>query len=78
MSTTIYRRMQQKYDTEANWSLYPNFVPLQGEIVVYAPDVNHQELRFKIGNGNTPILELPFVSGDADNIPNDYINSLCI
>lgn len=48
-------RVQQKADTAANWALVPDFIPLEGEIIVYS------DLRLmKVGNGETTIGELPF------------------
>lgn len=60
MSTKqLFTRVQNKYDTEANWNK-ATFVPLHGELIVYAPDENHREARFKIGDGKTSVVDLPF------------------
>lgn len=78
MDKTIYRRMQQRCDTEANWNSVPNFIPLQGEIIVYVPDINNPISRFKIGDGLTSILKLPFISDEAQTIPTSDIEALCV
>ena len=57
----IYTRSQQKYDTEEHWKLAAGFVPLAGEVIVYAPDETHKNPRMKIGNGKDNVNELLFV-----------------
>jgi hypothetical protein len=61
-------RMQQKHDIAANWDK-SNFVPLVGEIIVYDDHyidsnlnriVVAPKVRFKIGDGSTPVKNLPF------------------
>jgi hypothetical protein len=37
----IYTRTQQKHDIEANWLKAENFIPLDGEIIVYDADENY-------------------------------------
>ena len=32
----FYTRIQHKIDTEENWNKAVNFVPLKGEIIIYA------------------------------------------
>lgn len=54
----IKTRMVQKHDISENWAKATNFTPLLGEIIIY-DDLN----KFKIGDGNTPINDLPFASG---------------
>lgn len=54
-------RSQQKIDTESNWKLATNFSPLKGELIIYAPDENNQEPRFKVGDGISNVNDLPFV-----------------
>ena len=52
MSTTtkkIQSRIAQKHDLEVNWLKAENFVPMQGEIIIYDIEVDK--------DGNT--LELP-------------------
>lgn len=57
----VYSRMQQKHDVQANWEKAVNFIPLEGEIIVYDPDENNLNSRIKIGDGKTKINDLLFV-----------------
>ena len=43
MAKTIQTRVQHKHDIESNWKKAINFVPLQGEIVVYDIDENYND-----------------------------------
>ena len=61
MTKSIKTRVQNKHDTEANWKLATNFVPLAGEIIVYDPDSTHSSPRVKIGDGETLVNNLGFV-----------------
>lgn len=56
----INARIIQKHDTEANWNAATNFIPKQGEIIVYEVDANHDTPRFKVGNGTANVKSLPF------------------
>ena len=56
-------RIVHKHDTEADWSK-SSLVPLQGEIVVFDADENCSYERFKIGDGETNVNELPFVGDE--------------
>ena len=55
-------RVINKHDTEANWSQATNFIPLDGEIIVYEADSTHDYPRFKVGNGTSNVSQLPFSS----------------
>lgn len=54
-------RIINKHDTEANWNKATNFIPKQGELIIYDTDENNAKIRFKIGDGLTTVNELPFV-----------------
>lgn len=58
----IKSRIQQKMDTSANWEIAGDkgFVPLKGEIIVYMD--NDGSHRIKVGDSNTNVNDLPFVS----------------
>lgn len=58
----IKSRIVHKHDIEAHWNLATNFVPLQGEIIIYDIDENYNYERFKIGDGKTNVNELPFAN----------------
>lgn len=57
MSKTLTTRIKNKTDTSANWEAVPDFVPLEGEIIVYS-----DKKKIKIGDGNTKISQLPFLN----------------
>ena len=56
----INARIKNKHDTEANWKLAENFKPLAGEVIVYDVDSNHAYPRFKVGDGEKFVNDLPF------------------
>jgi hypothetical protein len=53
-------RISQLYMTEADQQKWAKWAPEAGELVVYAPDVNHPYARIKVGDGVTPLEELSF------------------
>lgn len=53
-------RVSQLHKTEAEWNSLPNFVPAQGEFIVFDPDKQHKYARLKIGDGITKLGTLPF------------------
>jgi hypothetical protein len=57
----IDSRIINKHDIEVNWNNNPNFIPSQGEIILYDIDENYSFERFKIGDGITNVINLPFV-----------------
>ena len=59
-------RIIQKHDIEVNWEKAINFIPMQGEIIVYDIDETYNYERVKIGDGTTKINDLPFIDIQAD------------
>lgn len=59
-------RFQQRFDTEENWKKAKNFVPLEGEIIVYS-DLN----KIKIGDGETLVNDLGFLAGGFGLVSED-------
>ena len=57
-------RIIHKHETEANWLLATNFVPLQGEIIIYDIDSTHNYERVKVGDGKTLVSALPFIDNN--------------
>lgn len=57
---TLNSRIIHKHDVESNWNKATNFIPKQGEIIVYDIDETHDYERFKIGDGVTVVTTLPF------------------
>lgn len=61
MSFKITGYQIQLHDIEENWvNKLSEFVPEAAQIIVYDPDSNYSYPRFKIGDGRTPALDLPF------------------
>ena len=67
-------RLVNKHDIEEHWLLAKNFVPMKGEIIVYDVDENYNYERFKIGDGETTIKDLPFVN---EFITSEEIDAIC-
>ena len=72
LETKMKTRVIHKHDIEANWEKAVNFIPKQAEIIVYDKDDNYAYQRLKIGDGETNVNDLPFISGgQADWEQND-------
>ena len=65
-------RIVHKHDIEANWLKAVNFIPMQGELIIYDVEIDTDELpdnrtepydyeRFKIGDGIKTVSNLPFI-----------------
>lgn len=63
----IKTRIQLKNDTETNWNKAINFIPKQGEIIIYSADDSHPYSRLKVGDGATTVTSLPFVDAGTLN-----------
>lgn len=70
----IKSRIVHKHDVELNWNKATNFIPKQGEIIVYDIDSNHSYERIKVGDGTTNVNNLPFV---ISTLTNDEIDAIC-
>ena len=68
---SIKSRIVHKHDSEANWLKATNFIPKQGEIIVYDADEKYPYERFKIGDGTTLVSDLPFSTSQSDWNQND-------
>ena len=68
-------RIVQKHETEENWKKAVNFIPKQGEIIVYDIDENYAYERFKIGDGNSKVNDLPFIA-DKTQVATDIANAI--
>lgn len=73
MIKELKARIPMKHDTEGNWNKATNFVPLAGEMIIYDIDNGHSTPRIKIGDGVTKIGNLPFITNDLSNIPEDKL-----
>lgn len=56
----FYSRIIHKHDIEENWIKAVNFIPKQGEIIIYDKDDNYGYERMKIGDGVSKVNDLPF------------------
>lgn len=59
----VKARFLQKHDIEANWLKAIDFVPGDGEIIVYDTDEYYDYPRLKIGDGISAINDLSFLDG---------------
>lgn len=72
-NNTIKTRIQLKSDTEENWNKAgpkegnPGFIPLRGELIIYSADSTHAFSRLKVGDGNTNVIDLPFIDSGTIN-----------
>lgn len=57
-------RIVHKHDTEENWLKATNFIPKQGELIIYDIDKNYNYERMKIGDGINLVNDLPFIIKD--------------
>jgi hypothetical protein len=57
----IAAKVIHKHKTEAEWKREA-YVPAPGEIIIYDPDANHANARYKTGTGNKAATDLPFLS----------------
>ena len=65
----ILSRVINKHDIEANWNKAVNFIPKKGEFILYDIDENFNYERIKVGDGITPVINLPFyLASEIDSI----------
>jgi len=81
--SVVYARVAPKRDTTANWNKHPDFVPFRGEIVIYMDyKTKIQDDKkvcipgFKVGDGRTPVSELPFVDFGGGGTVDASINGV--
>lgn len=55
-------RIKLRNDSHANWEKQPNFVPMDGEIIIYDTDDEHKFQMIKIGDGSRKLSDLPFIN----------------
>lgn len=65
MANKVETRIRHKHDTELNWEKALNFVPLSAELIVYDADASYSFPRLKVGDGITPVNDLPFVGSNV-------------
>ena len=52
---TVNTRIQFKHDIESNWLKVEDFIPKNGEVIIYDAEDSHTRSRMKIGNGYTNV-----------------------
>ena len=67
-------RIIHKHDTEENWRKAQNFIPKQGELIVYDIDATHDYERIKMGDGKTLVNNLPFISSGNGILVDDTLS----
>lgn len=83
--STVQTRIQLKRDTKANWNTATGFVPLRGEVIIYEDFAQYEVEKYgetvtkyipniKIGDGTTPVQDLPFVDKDLRDKLMEHIN----
>ena len=70
-------RIQLKHDIEENWLKAINFIPKEGEIIIYDPDSNNLTPRFKVGDGTTVVGSLPFAFTTITALTEAEIDEIC-
>lgn len=53
-------RVSQLHKTEADWNKLPDFIPIEGEFIIFDPDEQHSYARLKVGDGRAKLKNLPF------------------
>lgn len=74
---SLKTRVIHKHDIESNWALAVNFIPKQGEIIVYDRDDTYNYERLKIGDGETVVSALPFTHDCIELITVEEIDAIC-
>ena len=77
MADKIYSRIITTHDSEIFWNERKQFIPYKGEQIVYDPDENHTYSRVKIGDGLTPLCDLPFIAESSFKDLMNEINGVC-
>jgi hypothetical protein len=65
-------RISQLSKTESEWALLQDFVPLQGELIIFSPDRQYRYSRLKVGDGTSKLNDLPFF---IDYSINDFLEN---
>lgn len=71
----LFSRIVHKHDIESNWDS-SDFIPKQGELIVYDADENYNYERIKIGDGTTSVESLPFVDDDVKSLINTLVGDI--
>ena len=72
--TSMKARICQLHKTESEWNKLSDFVPLQGELIIFDPDRQHRYARIKIGDGKSKLQSLSFL---IDPAIDEFLESRC-
>lgn len=64
---TFYTRIKQKRGTAEYWEEQNQFIPLEGEIIVYTANETEPQ-KIKIGDGEKTVAQLPFITSNIIEI----------
>ena len=81
MSNKVFKtRIIQKHKKESEWR-QTDFIPFNGEFIIYDEDENNAAKRIKIGDGITDVNNLPFLQTNAtatsEAIEEMVIDTIC-
>ena len=71
---TIKTRILHKHAVEADWTKATNFIPKNGEIIIYDTDETYSYKRMKIGDGSTNVNLLGFVDDNVKSLISELTN----
>ena len=70
----IKTRIIHKHAKESEWKTATNFIPKNGELIIYDNDSTYNYKRLKIGDGVTKVNSLSFIDGDIRTRLTDLTN----
>ena len=68
MAEKFNTRIIHKHDIESNWNKAVNFIPKNGEIIIYDADENYSYPRIKVGDGVKDINSLSFITDALETV----------
>ena len=63
---SLRARVSHLHATEEQWDNLKDFLPAAAELIIYDKDNTHNYPRFKIGDGETLLIDLPFFTTGTD------------
>ena len=71
------------YDSTLNWNNQPSLISERGSIYIYSDSQDNEIPNIKVGDGTTPLIDLPFITTSIGRVIliltqdlNNHINSL--
>lgn len=81
MQPNMKARLSLLHKTKEEWDELHDFVPFSGEIIIFDADTTYGYARLKLGDGKTPLKDLPFFIDSTiakhleDSMPNGIIDA---